>query len=142
MVLHPGRPRTDGAANMKRITTTRPVVKFTTIRVFADTTGLREKIGDMAFDCPDITSFQRINGWHWIWNMNRIRNTQKSEKCIRLITMRGITAMANTDSGIFLRCFVANAILVTLISVSHSQAQVDQARAGDRTRTTSQRRVS
>ena len=50
--------------------------------------------------------------------------------------------MANTDSGIYLRRFVAIAILVKLVSVSHSQAQVDQARAGDRIITTSQRRVS
>jgi hypothetical protein len=48
--------------------------------------------------------------------------------------MRGITEVANTDKAIYLSRFVAIAILLSLISVSHSQAQMDQgSAAGSRT---------
>ena len=62
--------------------------------------------------------------------MNRTPTTRKSDTPMRLVTLRGITATANTDSVIYLIRFVAIAILVTLFSVTHSQVQVDQAQEG------------
>jgi len=56
---------------------------------------------------------------------------QKSEKFIHVITMKKIAEKVRTNGRtMYLSRFVIFAVFLTLVPVSHSQAQVDQGPAG------------
>jgi hypothetical protein len=84
----------------------------------------------MIFDCPGNTLLKRIDAWSWMWSMNGVPITRRSQGFILPMTAgQEGAARSKNLSGVF-----ALAIFLALAPALSARAQTDQgAAAGDRT---------